>query len=128
MVTFLSGYMSLRAAKLIGWVLVPLLVLGAFYLALDAYGDSRFREGRAKEEAAWKAANDRLVQQAAEASTQADRMAVARAMDHAAQVEEEKERIDDAIANGSSPFDVLFHTTADGVRAEADSNGNQAAR
>jgi len=102
------------AAKLITYVGIPLLILFAFWLALDAYGDSRFREGRAAENAAWKAAEDKLLEQAAESSSVADRQALARQLEHSAQVEEEKDLIDDAIANGASPLDVLF--PAGGVR------------
>lgn len=115
MITFLSGYMSLRLAKVVGYVLVPLLILGAFYLALDAYGDSRFREGRKAENAAWQAAQDKLLKDAAQSAAIADRQDLARKIEHSAQVQEEKEKIDEAIANGSSPFDVLF--PSDGVRA-----------
>lgn len=115
MIGFLTGLgLSARFAKFVAYVAIPLLILVAFYLALDAYGDSRFREGRAAEEKAWKDAQDRLLQDAANSAGEADREDLARQMEHAAAVEEEKERVDDAIANGSSPFDVLF--PADGVR------------
>jgi len=100
--------LSQRTAKTALFIIVPILILVLFYLSLDAYGDSRFREGRATGEAAWKAANDRLLKQAAQSADEADRVALAKAIDQAIKVEEEKERIDDAIANGSSPFDVLF--------------------
>lgn len=108
MIAFLSSYMSVRLAKVLAYVVLPLLVLAAFYFALDAYGDSRFREGRAAENAAWKEAQDNLLAKAAKSSAKADREAIAAQMDQAAKVEEEKEKVDDAIANGTSPFDVLF--------------------
>lgn len=104
------------AAKLVGprfakpfvYIIGILLLVGAFYIMLDAYGDSRFREGRAVENKAWKDAQDKLLAAAAQSSSRADREALAITLEHAAKVEEEKERVDDAIANGSSPFDVLF--------------------
>jgi hypothetical protein len=110
--TLLIGW----AAKLVGerfarpfvFIIGLLLVIGAFYIALDAYGDSRFREGRAVENKAWKDAQDRLLKQAAESATAADKKALAATVEHAAKVEEEKEKVDAAIADGSSPFDVLF--------------------
>lgn len=104
------------AAKLVGEKFARPLVYGIgiilllvmFYLALDAYGDSRFREGRAAENAAWKKAQDVLIAQAAKSSKKADTEALAATLDQAAKTQEEKEKVDDAIANGSSPFDVLF--------------------
>ncbi len=116
MVTFLMGYMSTRAAKLVAYVAIPLLILAAFYLALDAYGDGRYREGRAVENAAWKQAQDKLLAAAAKASTKADVQALASTLEHTAAVEYEKEKIDDAIANGTSPFDVLFPASSVPVR------------
>lgn len=100
--------LSERIAKAVAYIGIPLLILGMFYLALDAYGDSRYQAGRTDEEAAWKAAQDKLLQDAANAADEADSDAVGRALDHAAKVEEEKERISEAQASGVSPFDVLF--------------------
>lgn len=109
MISFLTGLgLSARVAKLVAYIGVPLLILGLFYIALDAYGDSRFREGRAVENAAWKEAQDRLLAEAAEAGAEADAEDLARQLEHAARVEEEKEKVDAAIADGTSPFDVLF--------------------
>lgn len=116
MIGLLMGFgLGKRAAQIIAYVAVPLLVLVAFYIALDAYGDSRFREGRQVENAAWKTAQDKLLAQAAQATTKADKIALAVTLEHAAKVEEEKEKVDEAIANGGSPLDVLF-PSADGVR------------
>lgn len=109
MIAFLTGLgLTERVAKLVAYIGIPILILIAFYLALDAYGDSRFREGRAVENAAWKEAQDRLLAQAAESASAADREDLARQLEHAAAVEEEKEKVDAAIADGTSPFDVLF--------------------
>lgn len=109
MISFLTGLgLSTRVAKLLAYVALPLLILAAFYIALDAYGDSRFREGRAVENAAWKEAQDRLLAKAAEATGTANREDLARQLEHAAAVEQEKEKVDEAIADGTSPFDVLF--------------------
>lgn len=100
--------LSERAAKLFCWIVVPLLIVILFYLALHAYGDARYRDGRAVEEKLWKDASDRLIEQAAQVSRDAETEAVARALDHAAAVEDEKEKLDAAVKNGDSPFDVLF--------------------
>lgn len=85
-----------------------LFLLLAFYLALDAYGDSRFDAGKAQADAEWKAAEAALLEKAANARTEADKRAAANAAEYAAKVQDEKEKIDAAISEGSSPFDVLF--------------------
>ena len=109
MISFLTGLgLSARAAKLIGYIVIPALLLAAFAIALNSYGNSRFREGRAAENSAWKQAQDNLLTLAAESRSKADREDLARQLEFAAQVEDEKERIDEAQANGTSQFDVLF--------------------
>ncbi len=91
------------------WFLVGGLALFvALMLALDSYGDRRFAEGERVADAKWKAASDNLVEKAAKATTKADKQAAARVADYAAKVEDEKEKIDAAIADGSSPLDALF--------------------
>lgn len=99
---------SKRVASILTYVGIPLLILAAFYLALDAYGDSRYREGKADSDAAWQAASAKLVDKAHETAGKADVAAAARAEDFAAKQEEEKQRIDAAVKDGSSPFDVMF--------------------
>ena len=91
------------------WFLIGgAVLLLAFYFMLDAYGDSRFREGKQTADAAWEAAHNKLIQDAANARGKADANAAARQAEFAAKVEDEKEKIDAAIADGSSPFDVMF--------------------
>lgn len=109
----MSGLAGLRlaAAGVPRWAWVALgavLLIVAFYLALDAYGDSRYREGKRAADAAWQAASDKLIEDAAKAGAKADKKAAARAADFAAKQEQEKERIDHAVEQGSSPFDVVF--------------------
>lgn len=112
MIALLTGMgLSARTAKLIAYVAIPLLILAAFYLTLDAYGDSRFDAGKAKADAEWQEAHDRLIEQARRAGQKADQTAAAQAADYAAKVEDEKERIDEAVKEGSSPIDVLFGTS-----------------
>src|SRR5689334_7244540 len=91
------------------WIaLGGLALLLAFYLALDSYGDKRFAAGKAQADAEWKAASDKLIQKAQDAGTKADKAAAIRMADQAARVEDEKEKIDAALDEGSSPLDVLF--------------------
>lgn len=93
------------------WIaLGAVLLIVAFYMLLDAYGDARFDAGKAKADAEWQAAQDKLIAEAAKAGTEADRAAAGRAADYAAKVADEKERIDKAVEEGSSPIDVLFGT------------------
>ncbi len=90
----------------IGLGAVALLLM--FYLALDSYGDRRFGEGRQAEAKAWKDAEAKLLKKAAEAGTRADKVATARVAEHAAVVQEERKKVNEAVAEGSSPLDVLF--------------------
>lgn len=91
------------------WIaLGGVLLLLAFYWALDSYGDRKYAEGKDAADKAWIAASDKLIKKAQAAGTEADRKAAARAADHAAKVEDEKEKIDAAVKEGSSPLDVLF--------------------
>lgn len=91
------------------WIgLAVVMAALAFYLLLDAYGDSRYREGKSAADKAWQQASDKLIQDAAKAGAKADTKAAARAADFAAKQEDEKQRIDAAVKDGSSPFDAIF--------------------
>lgn len=113
MITFLMGLgLAEDTAKIVGRYVLPLLgviaAIAAFFAVLNAYGDSRFREGRAVENAAWMLANDKLLAEAAAASSSADAQDLALKLDHTEKLKDEKEKIDDAIDKGGSPLDVLF--------------------
>lgn len=101
-----------RTAKLIAYVGIPVLMIGAAFLALDAWGDSRFRAGEVAREAVWKAATDAAIAKAATSADAANRKEVPRLVEQAAKVEHEKDLIDAALANGTSPFDALFPSAA----------------
>lgn len=85
------------------------LLLLAFYLTLHAYGHAQYNAGKAAADAEWKAASEKLVDKAHKTGAKADVEAAARASDYAAKVQDEKEKIDRATEEGSSPFDVLFN-------------------
>jgi predicted lipid-binding transport protein (Tim44 family) len=109
MIAMLMGFgLSSRIAKLIAYVAVPLLIALVIWLALDAYGDSRYREGKKDEAAAWQEASDKLKAKAAATATKADDAAAKRAEEHVAKVEKEKEAVAAALEEGRSPFDALF--------------------
>ena len=94
-----------RLAVIGGAVLIGIL---AFYLVLNAYGNSRYKAGKKDADAAWIAASNKLVQQAQDSADNADRKQAAQVADFAAKQEAEKEKIANAQANGTSPFDVMF--------------------
>lgn len=95
------------------WAVIGAAVLLiAFYIVLDRYGDSREQAGKDKADAAWKAASDKLIEKAAASGKKADTAAAARQADFSARVEDEKERMDAAVEEGSSPMDVLFGPAA----------------
>lgn len=110
--------LSEKLAKIVAYIGIPLLILAAFYLALDAYGDSREREGKALADRAWQEASDLVEAESQGAADAADIPADQRAADWAARVEQEKAAIDAKITDGGDPFDVLFG--AGSVRTEAD--------
>jgi hypothetical protein len=109
MISLLTSWgLGARAAKLVAYVGLPMLVLIAFYFVLSAYGNARYREGVAAENASWRLAQDALLKRAAESAGKASSEDLARQAEFAAKVEDEKEKLDAAVADGSSPFDVLF--------------------
>lgn len=109
MIVWLMGFgLGKRAAQAIAYVALPLLLLGAFYLALDAYGDSRYYAGVTETDAKWEAAGRKLEAQAAASASAADTGSLVRVTDFNAKVAEEKEKLDAAATDGSSPLDVLF--------------------
>jgi hypothetical protein len=90
------------------WVWVALAALIIFYFALDAYGDKKYAEGKTDEAAAWQAASDKAIANAAASGKKADKAAAGRLAQQLEKVENEKERMDAAVQEGSSPMDVLF--------------------
>jgi hypothetical protein len=91
------------------WIgLGAIMLMAAFYFALHAYGKARYDAGKAAADAAWIEASNKLIAKSQAAGTKADKAAAARQADFAAKQEDEKEKIDAAVAEGSSPFDVLF--------------------
>jgi hypothetical protein len=109
MIALLTGWgLSKLWARLIAYVGIPLLVLGLVWLWLNAYGDRRYDEGIAAERSAWVEASEKLKQQAAASATKADDAAAERLAEHAVEAAVEQEKVNEAIAAGSSPIDVLF--------------------
>lgn len=97
-----------RLAQFVAYVGLPLLLIVGALLALDAWGDRRFRAGEDAREAVWKAASDATIAKAATSADAATRKEVPRLVEQAAKIEREKDLIDAAIENGTSPVDALF--------------------
>lgn len=94
-----------------GWIVggvAAFLLIGALLWAVLAWGQSRYDAGEADADARWFEASRKLEQEARQAGSAADRGEAKRIKDHTAQVAVEKEKIDEAVAEGSSPLDVLF--------------------
>jgi hypothetical protein len=107
-VATVTGLLSPRGWKILGIAAVIAAIVFCFWWALDAYGDREFAAGQAKERSAWEQAEKNFQRQAEQARTEADAKAVQREIEHAAEVRKEREEIDEAVAEGRSPFDVLF--------------------
>lgn len=99
---------SPRTWKIIGAVVGVLLLCWFVWHKIDAFGDRRYEAGIKAEREAWQEADRKLQEKAAKARTEADRSAAIREARHAEAVEEERKKIDEAVAQGTSPLDVLF--------------------
>lgn len=106
------GFLISLAAKAVGERFAPLLAYGVIILALvgavwwlraDAYSD-----GERATDAKWVAAGEKLERQAAEAAGKANAASAERIEQNNERVAQEKEKLDEAEAAGSSPLDVLF--------------------
>jgi hypothetical protein len=97
-----------------GWIVLGAGVLMvAFYFTLDAYGDSKYQQGKTQSDLEWKRAEQREITRVADAGKKADIMEANRLADHAEKVATEKEKIDAAVEDGTDPFDVLFAPAAE---------------
>lgn len=106
------GFLISLAAKAVGERFAPLLAYGTviallvgalLWLRHDAYQD-----GVADTDARWEEAGRVLEEQVEEAQTEADAASADRAAEEFERVKDEKEKLDAAAAQGTSPFDVLF--------------------
>lgn len=88
------------------WLLIggAIAILGAVLW----FGHARYQDGVADTDAKWEAASAKLAAEAAKSADVATRREAPRIAAHAAQVAAEKEKIDEAIAEGRSPLDALF--------------------
>ncbi len=109
MIGMLVGWgLSEKVAKLVTWFVGIGLVVLAFVLALNAYGDARYDAGVSETDAKWEEAGRRLEKQATVSAGKADAASVVRVEEFNDRVAAEKDRLDEAEREGSSPLDVLF--------------------
>jgi hypothetical protein len=105
------GKLSEKAAGLIGLLIMIAVVVGAFFAILDAYGDAKFREGENHADAKWQQASEELEEDAEQSAERADEDSAERTAEYNQRLAEERERLDEAEAHGSSPLDVIFGTS-----------------
>lgn len=84
---------------------VALLIAGVWL-----YGHLQYKAGVRDTDQRWIAAGEKLKKEAAASASAADTKAAVATAEHVAQVRHEKEEIDEALARGDSPLDVLFPT------------------
>jgi hypothetical protein len=95
-------------APIVAYLLVIGVVLGLGYWALSSYGHRKFNEGAAANQAQVDKALKKLKVDAAASATKADDAAAKRAAENVEQVTADKEALDEADRNGTSPLDALF--------------------
>jgi hypothetical protein len=104
----LAPKLGQKAATFVAYALLIAIVVGLFYWALDSYGDRKFKDGVAANQAQVDKALAQLKDDAAKSATRADDKAAVRAEEFVEQQQADKEAIDEANRNGTSPLDALF--------------------
>jgi hypothetical protein len=85
-----------------------LLVLLALAIFIVLWGNARYKAGESAADARWQEASARLERQARRSASAADQRAAQTIASHNERVATEKEKIDEAVNAGRSPFDALF--------------------
>jgi len=85
-----------------------LAIVGALITAVLLWGNSRENDGVEKTDRKWEEAGELLEKQAAESAKKADDESAERVAEHQDKLKKEKELLDEADRDGSSPFDVIF--------------------
>lgn len=108
LITLLAPKVGEGAAKLISYVLLPLIILALLWWAASSYVDGKMDEREDEVRTEYREATEQLKRDAAQSATKADDAAAVRLEEHLNHALEEKERLDEAERTGSSPIDVLF--------------------
>jgi len=95
-------------AKTVISIVAVLLLILAFWLALHFYGVHRYDEGVSAEDAKWQAAAAQLKSDASNAATNADANAAANLSNFVQQHSADQNAVNQAEAQGKSPFDAIF--------------------
>jgi hypothetical protein len=95
-------------ASILAYALVIGVILGLGYWALSSYGHRKYNEGVKANQAQVDKAVAKLKADAAASATKADDKAAERAAVAVEQQAADKEAIDEAERNGTSPLDALF--------------------
>lgn len=90
------------------WGLGAVLALLALLAAVNHIYGKGYKAGEAETDAKWQKASDEAVKRAQNSANKADKAAAARTADFAAKVQDEKEKLDAAQKDGTSPLDALF--------------------
>lgn len=104
----LPAILAKPAAKWIAAAVSLALIVLLMVLALDRFGDARYREGAADADRKWQEAAAKAQRQSEKAADKASEKAAIREADFAKRAADEKERLDETAAQGGDPFDVLF--------------------
>src|SRR5688572_30250151 len=97
-----------KVATLIAYAAVIGLILFIVWRVVDSYGDRKFNEGAKANQALVDKAFKQLKDDAAASATKADDKAAVRAEVFVEQQTADKEALDAANENGTSPLDALF--------------------
>jgi hypothetical protein len=108
LIGLLAPKLGQRLATFVAYGVVIAVVIGLFYWALSSYGHRKFNEGVAANQAQVDKALEQLKKDAQVSATKADDKAAARTEVFVEQHQADKEALDEAERNGTSPLDALF--------------------
>lgn len=104
MIAFLAGLFRFFPPKVWAGIGIAIAVVVLFLW----WGNVRHSQGIEETDAKWRLASDKLAAQDAKSADAATRKEAPRIDAYAAEVAAEKEKIDEAVSEGRSPFDALF--------------------
>lgn len=94
--------------KWIGAVAGAIAIVAAVVFSIHAYGNARYEAGQSDERAAWEKAADKIEAESRSSAERAGKAAQRREEEYVEAVAAERQQIEEAIEEGSSPLDVLF--------------------
>jgi hypothetical protein len=97
-----------KVSKALGLLLVILAVIGILRVTYNTIRASGYKDGRAEEKAIWIKAEEEFKARAVVAVEEADKKQAERDAEYAEGVREQREKIDEAVAQNRSPLDAVF--------------------